>query len=136
MTKFSKKIIFSIILINFLQKTLACDFKCPSYLHPYPNPYFHKSANGCGTSELNFDAKFLPNPNLEYCCNEHDYCYETCGVTKQYCDINFRKCMMDICGSGFYVLKCQLKAKIFFETAKNLGCNSYLKSQQKACICH
>lgn len=156
MKQFSAEIVILNILIIFLQKSSACEFKCPSSKYtnklflkiftfkknsftdsyPFPNPHSIKSANGCGTSEINLEAKYLPNPHLEYCCNQHDYCYETCGVSKEYCDMSFRKCMTDVCRSGFYPLKCKLHSKIFFGIAKNLGCKSYLKSQEKACICH
>lgn len=39
-------------------------------------------------------------PKITRCCNEHDYCYGTCGSSKQQCDKAFKQCIRRLCDTA------------------------------------
>lgn len=65
-------------------------------------------SNGCGSYGYVVPAYFLPV--VTSCCDHHDFCYGSCGISKRDCDHAFQTCISDICG----------------ELVKNLGENSSL----------
>jgi Group XII secretory phospholipase A2 precursor (PLA2G12) len=38
-------------------------------------------------------------PELTYCCNEHDKCYDTCGIEKGMCEEQFKTCLYSECSA-------------------------------------
>ena len=74
------------------------------------------------------------------CCDDHDYCYDTCGEDKDECDLKFKKCLYATCKEktklGYFdTKKCRLKAKLFYITVLGVGCQSYIMAQKAACKC-
>jgi len=102
------------------------------------------TSNGCGSLDLIFDDS---NESLIYvekefseCCNTHDYCYDTCGEDKDFCDVKFRKCLYKVCRGEKHKKfldnkKCKLKAKLFYMAVVGVGCQPYREAQKNACVC-
>ncbi|XP_053357974.1 group XIIA secretory phospholipase A2-like isoform X1 [Clarias gariepinus] len=118
-----------------------CEFKCPgSGQMLFPRPGHNPSSNGCGTPlfVFHFDIKI---PATTRCCNQHDYCYDTCGRKKRECDEQFQICLKNICGNLLKALgldqndACDLLVSHVFDGVMHLGCKPYLDSQKAACVC-
>ena len=55
----------------------------------------------------------MPHPDLEECCNYHDFCYDECGADKDLCDLHFKKCLYNVCKkSGMKVTDLQARGKM------------------------
>ncbi|KAG7260982.1 hypothetical protein CRUP_016929 [Coryphaenoides rupestris] len=52
-------------------------------------------------------------PSMTKCCNQHDRCYDTCGLEKP----------------------CESAVTLLFDAVMHLGCKPYLDSQRETCIC-
>jgi len=105
---------------------------------PVTNSSYQRTFNGCGSKGIIIDPSKLPTPQFEQCCNNHDYCYDTCNIKKDDCDTAFRNCMLIACGNAFNcdTNVCQFNAESFYNIVKQFGCSSYLDSQRGACICY
>jgi len=124
-----------------------CIYECPNRRkqEPLPRPGHVKTSNGCGSMDVIFDDSDESLIHVEKgfteCCDEHDYCYDTCNADKDECDLKFKKCLYRQCKKDQHQLDyltskaCKLKAKVFFLTLVGVGCSSYLNAQEKACQC-
>ena len=120
-----------------------CLYECPKFRHvPVPKPGHVKTSNGCGSLDVLFDDSEGSLIHVERgftkCCDQHDYCYDTCNADKDECDLKFKKCLYGHCKKDMSFLnskKCKLKAKLFFVTVIGVGCQSYLDAQENACDC-
>uniref|UniRef100_A0A6B0UWN1 Putative phospholipase a2 group xii n=1 Tax=Ixodes ricinus TaxID=34613 RepID=A0A6B0UWN1_IXORI len=117
-------------------QTDACRFRCPGSTKPVPRPAHRSSANGCGTGDFKIPASALPHPEFETCCNRHDICYDTCGENRTSCDEIFEKCMTGVCQTRASSKdNCLATSRLFTTMTAEHGCDPFLKSQKKACVC-
>lgn len=78
---------------------------------------------------------------MDKCCDNHDFCYDTCGTQRKQCDDQLRKCLADYCqqrSSGKdsnWMKDCQGTSNLISSGAAGFGCESFLQSQEKACEC-
>ena len=102
------------------------------------------SANGCGnnfavkggTHVVGHEWAKLFKP----CCNNHDFCYGSCGASKVMCDTLFHKCMVASCnaayGPGKKRTRCTEAAGIFHLVVNSrLGDGAFCSAQEDACVC-
>jgi len=54
------------------------------------------TANGCGSYGYVVPSYLLPV--MSSCCDAHDICYGTCGVSMRDCDDIFDDCLKSVCG--------------------------------------
>uniref|UniRef100_A0A803JMU3 Group XIIA secretory phospholipase A2 n=1 Tax=Xenopus tropicalis TaxID=8364 RepID=A0A803JMU3_XENTR len=119
-----------------------CHYKCRDGSKPVPR-YGYRPAppNGCGSPVfgLHFDIGI---PSMTKCCNQHDRCYDSCGMMKNDCDEQFQNCLSKICtdvqktlGISESVKACETTVGLLFDAVIHLGCKPYLESQRAACIC-
>lgn len=116
----------------------ACSdsFSCPGGATPMDNPNVEPTANGCGPSALP-----LAGPSFSFlqCCEQHDFCYGTCGTSKQQCDNDFYSCMYCSCQETyddfFSILACEEIACTYFQAVDEFGCFSFTSGQEEACTC-
>merc|ERR1712002_1274662 len=113
-------------------------------MNQYQNKITKKTSNGCGSLDIIFDDSEESFIHVEQeftqCCDDHDYCYDTCGEDKDECDLKFKKCLYATCKKktkqGYFdTKKCRLKAKLFYITVLGVGCQSYINAQKAACQC-
>lgn len=93
-----------------------------------------RRANGCGPIYFNID-EFLRNIGEEIlidCCNEHDRCYEHCGMKRWTCDTTFLHCMIEACRQLSTIQRCQTDARILFWLVFLAGQTSYDQSQKES----
>eukprot|EP01121_Diplochlamys_sp_Union-15-3_P021238 TRINITY_DN854_c0_g1_i1.p1 TRINITY_DN854_c0_g1~~TRINITY_DN854_c0_g1_i1.p1 ORF type:complete len:109 (+),score=6.54 TRINITY_DN854_c0_g1_i1:257-583(+) len=102
-----------------------------------PRPNHKPSSNGCGIPGFSVKDEW----KFESCCDKHDHCYDTCDVrkTKEYCDNEFKECMNTLCKKitkqqGKYK-QCLDQAKLYVQMTTIFGCNSFVSSREKACLC-
>lgn len=120
-----------------------CIFECPYNHKAVPNPDHVKKANGCGSLNIIFDDSDASPVRLDRefteCCNEHDFCYDTCGADKDLCDLQLKKCMYSVCKTKkselFEVKPCKMNAKAAYLLVMAMGCPLYRDSQKEACVC-
>lgn len=70
------------------------------------------------------------------CCNLHDMCFQTCGITHHQCETDFLKCMKQMCIDTYPDnKKCVQASKIWTLTTSILGTHLYKCYQDIFCIC-
>merc|ERR1712130_524082 len=112
------------------------NFACSNGATPIPKPNYTPTANGCGPS-----AFPLAGPSFSFleCCNQHDYCYGTCGKTKSQCDADFYACTDCSCEAAYDNFleqdACEEVACAYFQAVDDFGCYSYTEGQKGACSC-
>ncbi len=55
-------------------------------------------SNGCSKPEF---LTVEGEEDFTTCCDHHDACYATCGISKDYCEKEFEKCMKRLCKEAF-----------------------------------
>lgn len=109
----------------------GCDYNCPSGLTKIQNPNYIPSFNGCGPEGFNID--FLVPPRCKHykqCCNQHDLCWDKCGISRDLCDEQFRDCLKKTS-----ILVCQTFGELAYDIVQLTGCSIFRNNQQNACIC-
>ncbi|XP_034065637.1 group XIIB secretory phospholipase A2-like protein isoform X2 [Gymnodraco acuticeps] len=120
----------------------VCQYRCKYGEIPKPRPgYQLPEPNGCSSSLVGFQLD-MGIPAMTNCCDMLDMCYDTCGVSKNDCDSEFRLCVHGICSDlrkslGFVskVKACESMADALHSTVGTLGCRPYMNSQRAACVC-
>lgn len=131
---------------EFIDNTIEedCFYQCPYGQVAMERSSHVKTSNGCGSLDVVFDDKedswIYVEKEFSSCCEDHDYCYDTCGADKDLCDVKFRKCLYQVCrgeDKKRYLdnKKCKLKAKLFYMAVVGVGCGLYKESQKQACLC-
>jgi len=74
------------------------------------------------------------------CCNDHDYCYQTCNPEggKDECDERFEQCMNRVCdgiSNVFQRQSCYENSKLYRVGVNELGTSAYLERQHQVCLC-
>jgi secretory phospholipase A2 len=89
-------------------------------------------SNGCSTMGIKVGGE----EDFTACCDLHDACYQTCGVSQQKCDSDFGKCMNHLCDSLFSTNKqCRGAAQMYHMGVSMFGGGGYQDSQELACTC-
>ena len=114
-----------------------CSFQC-SAGHPVPKENHRSGANGCGLDS--FPLEIAPNSSMqkefEYCCSEHDRCYDFCNADKRACDGSFSVCMHRTCRLQFgNEDRCHDAASAYADGVSAVGCAAYKIAQQRSCEC-
>lgn len=120
-----------------------CVYECSYNRIAVPNPDHVKSSNGCGSLNLIFDHTDNSPVRLDEkfidCCNQHDFCYDTCQADKDQCDLDLKKCMYKVCKDKqrdfLDEKKCKATAKTAYLLVMAVGCQLYKDSQDEACQC-
>lgn len=102
------------------------------FLDSFSLSFQFRRANGCGPIYFNID-QFLRNIGEEIlidCCNEHDRCYETCGMKRLICDTTFLHCMIEACRQLSNINRCQTDGRILFWFVFFAGQSAYEQSQK------
>eukprot|EP00105_Crassostrea_gigas_P019225 XP_011437652.1 PREDICTED: group XIIA secretory phospholipase A2 isoform X2 [Crassostrea gigas] len=116
-----------------------CSFKCPNGIKPKARENHIKSSNGCGTFGFEIDTSTVPL--MTKCCDQHDFCYDTCNSNKDKCDSDFKACLLNMCKKMEKSLEkdelegCKATAELMFTGTTMLGCTSFKDSQKRACDC-
>ena len=106
-------------------------FKCSKGHHVTAKPEHVVTVNGCGTSMIHVQS----NVDFTECCNWHDACYATCGMSKKACERRFDKCMKKQCEEEPNRTECEGHANMYVLTVKMMGCAAFKESQKEACTC-
>ncbi len=112
-------------------------------------PRTRPTSNGCGNDAvLKFALNFFFYPafisTFTPCCNNHDFCYGSCGADKSRCDVNLFNCMISQCDQVFggwfnrYTLnheRCIQDASLVFRGVDKYGGKPFCEAQAKNCRC-
>jgi len=116
--------------------TCSDSFTCPGGATPIDNPDNEPDANGCGPSAFPFAG---PSFSFLECCEQHDFCYGTCGTSKVQCDNDFYSCMACSCeeeyDDPFSRFGCEQLACSYFQLVDEFGCFAFNGGQEDSCIC-
>jgi len=90
-------------------------------------------SNGCSKPPgLSVDGE----ENFTFCCDRHDACYQSCGISKEYCEEDFGKCMTSICASTYASNKACPNAAYMFKLGTSMfGGDAFETSQDEYCKC-
>jgi secretory phospholipase A2 len=74
--------------------------------------------------------------DFTYCCDRHDACYSTCGISKSYCEKDFGKCMEELCRTAFKSNpQCSSAAQVYQMGTTMFGGNGFQDLQRDFCEC-
>ena len=105
---------------------------CAEGMTPVQNK-FPITSNGCTGSDF---IDLVGEEDFTSCCDEHDACYQVCGMTKKRCDMKFWECMEHMCVTMFTLNKdCRSAANIYYIATKTLGRTFYEDAQSEHCMC-
>mmetsp|Transcript_28383 Transcript_28383/g.69148 ORF Transcript_28383/g.69148 Transcript_28383/m.69148 type:complete len:254 (-) Transcript_28383:120-881(-) len=109
-------------------------FKCGSKQQkPVPKRGLIPWANGCGAMGIQVGSGEF---NFTRCCDFHDVCFSTCGMTQKICEERFSSCLSKVCEStGNKKEQCDGTAGMFKLGTGMLGCDLFQESQQGSCEC-
>ena len=158
MTKYST-FSFTVVLIMTLASVaqgidLSTFDPCPNGGPPAQSAKWPGS-NGCGSEWSQFSVwiakMFTFNIMLTPCCDIHDRCTATCGYPDYeahflQCAADFKQCMYELCDEkadliprrvprAIFRAACKSNAYTFAVMVRRLGKGSYVKSQNKYCVC-
>lgn len=95
-------------------------------------------SDGCTGSELleMMSGGEKQEEDFTYCCDLHDVCYQTCGVSRKQCDVDFKRCMSDMCTTTYADNeKCPSTANLYYMGTSSFGVAAYEDSQSEHCQC-
>jgi secretory phospholipase A2 len=91
------------------------------------------SSNGCSKPP---GLSVGGEEDFTYCCDRHDACYSTCGISKAYCEQDFGKCMEDLCRTTFASNRqCSSAAQVYTMGTTMFGGNGFQDLQNSFCEC-
>ncbi|MBK8915522.1 MAG: hypothetical protein IPM64_13165 [Phycisphaerales bacterium] len=82
--------------------------------------------NGC-TSPLGDSPSGV---SFTSCCNAHDICYCTCGLSKAYCDSVFWSCMVSECAASGSYVGCRAFADAYYIAVLSIGHSFWCDAQR------
>ena len=91
--------------------------------------------SGCGTAQNDWlvPDEFLSKSFFK-ACQEHDFCYGTCGSNKSTCDNNFLRDLLDACERGGGGVPCRTAARSYYGMMGSpLSRKAFEDAQRKAC---
>jgi hypothetical protein len=110
---------------------------CPPGQVFAPRQGYRPQANGCGPAGMR--QRDGDQYGLHECCNGHDTCYSACGTAFQYCEKEFKKCMLTKCkaatgqaGAGSH---CVETANSFSGMTGMFGRSFHQQGMDEACEC-
>ncbi|MCA9006034.1 MAG: hypothetical protein KDA70_12250 [Planctomycetaceae bacterium] len=62
-------------------------------------------------------------------CSQHDRCYQIPGISRRYCDLQFRNELHQRCNSSAFPLGCRIVANSMYLQVRLFGRRPYLNSQ-------
>ena len=74
-------------------------------------------------------------------CNNHDFCYQTCGTSRAQCDLDFRNDMIEVCNNMTFGQKllcydsCIVAAATYYDGVVVGAGSSFVNGQNRACQC-
>lgn len=91
------------------------------------------SSNGCSKPA---GISVGGEEDFTYCCDRHDACYSTCGISKQLCEKDFGKCMTQLCNSAFKRNpECPGAAQVYQMGTSMFGGSGFSNLQDDFCEC-
>lgn len=91
------------------------------------------SSNGCSKpSGLTVGGE----EDFTYCCDRHDVCYSSCGMSKDFCEKDFGKCMKNLCHTAFPSNPaCPGAAQMYQMGTTMFGVKGFGELQNDYCTC-
>ena len=99
--------------------------------NPGAGPFGVQCGTGSGTGYIP-DAYFLAD--FSFACAGHDECYETCGKSKEECDLQFLRDLKQACG-GVVNFSCIAVARLYYDVVdrSQRAQRAYNDAQQGCC---
>eukprot|EP01045_Picozoa_sp_COSAG04_P012208 COSAG04_NODE_814_length_10091_cov_7.591873_9_plen_1027_part_00 len=136
-------------LLSWVQQRLSDADNAPAPSNPAPTCSAQctgrvpPSSNGCGndfTGQFHswamqaledvtgcYSVPYLMN-DMSSCCDAHDFCYGSCGVTQAFCDQQLRECME----AQASMPECQTTIDASGLAVELLGCDHFIAAQQES----
>ena len=98
-----------------------------------PKKSYRPQANGCGPAGMR--QRDGDQYGLHECCNGHDTCYSACGSDFQYCEKQFKKCMLGKCEQNNGGAHCAETANSFASMTGMFGRGFHQQGMDETCEC-
>lgn len=124
--------LFVLVLICFLGRVSSSNV-CSSDEVAVQDFTKNVESNGCSKPDF---LKIGGEEDFTSCCDLHDACYATCGLSQNYCDRDFERCMQNLCNDFFSSNReCSSAANMYAHGSSMFGLNSYMDTQKEHCTC-
>lgn len=115
----------------------VCPATCKGDAIPAPKLGHLPYSGGCKTPDFSsLKGDYTDISHFQSCCNLNDICYMSCGLTKKFCDEDFKKCMLRECSFQLDEEECKVTANEMELGRRMGGCKWYQYSQQFLCGCY
>lgn len=124
---------FISVVLSYIVQNAQC-YQCADNEIAVQKEGLRPKSNGC--SKPDFIGALPGEEDFTYCCDRHDTCYAMCGISKDYCENDFNKCMKSLCKTNFSKnMECKDAAEMYFMGVSMFGSNGYEESQYEYCQC-
>ena len=90
-------------------------------------------SNGCTKPDF---LSIQGEEDFTHCCDLHDACFSTCGLTQSFCDDDFKKCMHQLCSKVFsHNPECKSAASTYSMGTSLFGRDLFAQGQEEYCEC-
>jgi hypothetical protein len=90
-------------------------------------------SNGCSKPDF---LEVKGEEDFTHCCDRHDACYAMCGASKDYCDHDFKSCMIKLCSTNFpHNPDCKQAASMYAMGTQLFGSTGFDALQRDHCQC-
>lgn len=90
-------------------------------------------SNGCSKPDF---LQVQGEEDFTHCCDRHDACYAMCGASKDYCDNDFKSCMLKLCQTNFAQNPdCKQAASMYAMGTQLFGSTGFDDLQRDHCQC-
>jgi hypothetical protein len=99
---------------------------------------FHEVIQSNGCPDAVGSDSFMQNNDYTVCCDQLQICYQVCGLTKNYCDEDFKYCLYQLCENIQGVdqsHRCELNLNLLFNSMIYSNYEEYEDYQTEICQC-
>jgi hypothetical protein len=125
---------FHLLVLSYLSHGAYAAENCPDSSHVLVQRLDKfPASNGCSKPP---GISVGGEEDFTYCCDRHDACYSTCGISKNYCEQDFGKCMEELCNTVFTSNpQCTSAAQVYQMGTTMFGGNGFQDLQNDFCEC-
>lgn len=124
------------LLVLLVSRLGGANGKCPKKQISVQDTNKNVEFTGCMKPPPLMGRDIPGDEDFTYCCQLQSLCRSTCGLSQDYCDNDFKKCMLKLCKTNFrHNLQCKEAADVYYMGSSIFGEKVYDDAQALHCTC-